>query len=700
MKILVAAFAIFGGVLIARLVGLQIADADQYRRTASAPERVPYRPIPATRGRILARSGGGKGTVELVGNEPCFELAVYYPVMDPDEYWILGQHRAIHRRLREESRDPKLTVGREELALHLQKQLEEFWQTLSRDTDVPVEELLDRRDRIVQSIRRRIDRIRARQEDEVDYLIGEQRMHYPMVTDLDEKTALALRAKTAGTDWAVVRPSVRRVFRRKDTLCHLLGNARPIPGSREEVWRKEDKDYLPGELQGKWGAELIYDKALRGSRGWLKLGKTPIIETPPIDGNDVTLTIDVDLQEYIQKRLTDRLKDPVNRLPYALGAAAVVIDVKSDELLAAVSVPTFDSAEYNARYKELLGDRLHAPLVNRAFTRYPPGSIVKPLVGAWALERGKTTSGTTFDCQGALSPTLRTFRCWLASGHGPVALEAAIMHSCDIYFYHVGERLTAEGMVDLYHRVRFDRSIPIDFPNLPGHIPNPAWFIRTKGRGMSAGDARNLAIGQGDLEISPLQAAVMTGALITGRFQPPRVVVGEPLPESWSLGISPNPLRIVRQGMVDAAANTQEATAHYAFSEIVPLAAKTGSAQAEPKPMAWEMLYHDPVSGERVRQVVTDREEFYRHAPVPRKAIDWRTVRRLPELRPEDARDNTTGREKHLAHAWIIGFAPVQRPRIAVAVFIEYGLAGGSAAGPVLKDIVEKCHELGYLKKK
>jgi penicillin-binding protein 2 len=698
MKILVAAFALLGGALVFRLWTLQIEDCGQYRTTALAPERLAYRPIPATRGRVLARGGGGRGTVELIGNEPCFEVAVFYPVMDPDEWWMTAQHRQIHRQMKEEARNPNLAVPKEELAFRLQKQMTDFWAMLARNTGIAAEDLLDRRDRIVQSIQQRIVRIRQRQEEEVSYLIREQRLYYPVITDLTETQALDLRGKIAGTGWAVVRPSVRRVYRRKDALCHLMGYTTRIPGSPEETRTKVNDDYLPGELQGRRGLERVYDPELRGSRGWLKLDKQPTIETAPVDGKDITLTIDIELQEYLQKRLIDRMKDPEKKLPYALGAAAVVIDVPNAELLAAVSVPTFDPAEFQSRYRELECDYLHEPLRNRALHRYPPGSIIKPLVGAWALEKKVVWTTTHMECRGVLAPTLRTFKCWLPPpGHGSLNIVGALTHSCDIYFYRVGELLKADGLTDLYRTFGFDRPVPIAIRNGRGLVPDQGWFISRHGRGISIGDARNLAIGQGDLEITPLQAAVMTGALIKGRYQPPKILADEPVPPARSIGISPAFLRAVREGMFHSA-NDPKGAAHFAFSPKVVLAAKTGSAQTEPKPVAWEMSYKDPGTGTTVKRIVRNKEEFYRKAPVPKRDIGRRTVESVPVLRPEDARDSE-GREKHLAHAWIIGYAPADHPRIAAAVFIEYGIAGGNAAGPVLKDLVEKCRELGYFGK-
>jgi len=706
MKILLAAFAVFGGVLVHRLVDLQILCTKEYLEVASAPEKTPYKPIPPTRGRILVRGAGGKGTVELVGNELCFELAVYYPVMDPDEWWINDQHRLIRQRVREQAKNPKLIVPKEELTFRLHQDIDEFWTMLSKSTSTPKEELLGRRDLIVQSIKGLIDRVHAQQEDYVDYPILEQRMHYPLIPDLDEKQALELRGKLADNPWAVVRPSVRRVFRQKDILCHILGRTERIPGSISKTYQQTEEDhYLPGELRGKEGLELFYDKRLRGRRGWLKMDKEPRVETPPEDGRDIVLSIDIELQRFVQQRLTEQ----VHNLPYAIAGGAVVIDLRDNSLLAMVSVPTFDPEIFKDRtkYNKLQTDKKYLPMIDRVLNaRYSPGSIVKPYVGAWAIEHGKVGSHQTYDCQGRLSENLNAFKCWLPPpGHGPMDFVEAIAHSCDIYFYRVGEIITAEGMTDLYRSIGFDHSVPLGvsednpngLPNVPGHIPDQAWFIRRWGRGMSVGDARNLAIGQGDLLITPMQGVIMTKALITGTYQPPRVLTDEPDPPATPVGIRPSILRLARDGMYKVVNNPRATGYKDAYTDKIVLAAKTGSATAPPRPIEWEVSYQDPITGQTVKQIVTDKDKFIASAPVPEMQISWRSTGFFPTLKPEDQKD-AYGRTKHLAHGWFTGYAPAGRPRIVALVFIEYGIAGGSGAGPVFKDIMLKCQDLGYLK--
>jgi cell division protein FtsI/penicillin-binding protein 2 len=760
LKIILVALALFGTVLIYRLAGMQIIDNQQYLKAASAPETIPFKPIPANRGRIFARGPGGKGTVELIANEPCFEVAVYYPVMNPDEWWDKSQIRRLRIQMREEAKNSKLEIPREELALRLRQELDQFWKTLSQNANLAPNELFDRRDRIVQAIQNRLQVIRKMQQEKDLYAndpVSDQRMFYPIVTDLNETEALNIRGKLPANSWAVVRPSIRRVYRQKETFCHILGRTERIPGSpaktfakpKREILIQSDKDCLPGEMRGTSGLEMAYDDLLRGRRGWLALGKDQRIETPADDGKDITLTLDIDLQEFIQKRLVEQIKSVNDQgkrnFPYATGGAAVVLDLQKSELLALVSVPTYDITEYPNQQKELNLNHKYQPLINRAIHRYPPGSIVKPLVGAWAIEHGNINSTRAFLCTGKFSEKLPSFRCWKHDGHGQISFIDALVGSCDVFFYHVGEIVTAEGMIDLYNQTGITQPVPIKLPNQKGRVPTQAWFISHHGRGISQGDAMNLAIGQGDVEITPLQAALMTGALITGRLQPPKILTEEPLPDATPIGISPNPLRMAREGMRRAVAD-ENGTAKAAKSTLVAIAAKTGSAQASPKPVKWKITYKDPDTGLEHEETTANKDGFAKKyivarqnitvksvegTPVPQWDLSYkhpvtqeiikhrfnappdikefhrqyfiknRTVKSVefePVMSEKDKLDPNTGRIRTLSHAWIIGFAPTDRPRIVCVVFLEYGIAGGSSCGPILKDIMEKCRDLGYIK--
>jgi penicillin-binding protein 2 len=701
MKLLLLGFTLFGTLLVFRLVKVQVGQYEQYAQIASSAPAVPMKPIPSTRGRILARGPGGDGTVELVANEPCFELAVYYPVMDPDKWWLSDQFKTVRKKIRKERNTPKLKIPEEELMPVLTRQIEQFWENLGILTETPLDQLQATRARTTKIIHSWIDNVH-KDRDSIAYPILEQRMYYPVVSNLDENEAVELRAQLGNSTWAIVRPSTRRLYRRGDTLCHLLGRTSRIPGSMPKTTKIVEKEYLPGELEGISGLEAVCDETLKGRRGWVEVDSNPKIIAEPEDGQDIVLTIDVDLQEYVQHRLKQQIDDIAKERQwrYAIGGAAVVIDVRKWELLALASVPTFDPSKYLEEFRQLSDDHVNLPLFNRAlYGRYAPGSIVKPIIGAWAISDGKVTPFQTFLCRGYLSENLKRFKCWLPSGHSYVDLIHAIKGSCDIYFYHIGELLTAEGVADFYKKIGFGEPVPFGIDNAAGRVPTQEWFISHHGRGMSVGDARNLAIGQGDLEVTPLQAAIMMSAVATGRYQPPRFMVGEPLPKGHSIGISSYALNLARNGM-DKTLNDPDGTGHkYGFSDELTIAAagKTGSAQAPARSIEWQVSYQDPVTSQPVTQITDNLSKFIHNAPVPEKDLEWKTIRSIPEMKAEDKRDPNTGRSLGLAHAWFAGYAPANRPKVVVVTFIEYGMAGGSGAGPVFRDIMLKCQDLGYI---
>ncbi len=691
LKIILLGFTIFAFVLMSRLYWIGVYEHEHWLGIARAKAKSPFKPIPANRGRILARGGGGKGIVELVANEPCFEIAVFYPMMSPDKWWLKREMILTRRRLVKQQ-GKNADVSSEHLRFIIQQRRIEFWKKLSKVCDVPLNELLDRRDKIVEIIQKRVAFIRSH-TPEADYPIVEQRMYHSVVWDIDESKAIELRNEVEDNPYVIIRPAIKRVYRYPKLLSHIIGRTVRIPGSVPKTFEILEDKYLPGELQGLSGIEKACDKRLRGIRGWVELGANPRIKIPARDGKDVVLTIDVELQKFIQKELAKQ----VQSLPYATGGAAVVVDLRDNSILGLASYPYYNLAEFTKEYSKLRNDYLRLPLFNRALQGcYPPGSIVKPLVAAWALSLGKITADTTFLCRGYLSENLKRFRCWYPPpGHGAMSMISGIYNSCDVYFYHLGELIGVDGLTKLYRRVGFGRRVFFPIANSKGLVPSQGWFIRRWGRGMSVGDARNLAIGQGDLLITPLQAAMMLKALLTNKYQPARLLVGEELPEAEYVGLSRRAIILAKEGM-DKTVNLKGATAyHYVHSDEVALAGKTGSAQAPPR-RVYKISYFDKRKGRNVRDYAYSLGYFLKKHNLRKSEIKY-SVLKFPVLKQED-RIDAYGRRRSLAHGWFLGYAPAYRPRIISVVFIEYGISGGHSAGPVFKSIMLKCKELGYFR--
>jgi len=705
IKILLLAASLIAVALISRLADLEIRNVDRFRESLETQQLPPFKPIPAARGRILARGAGGEGTVELVANEPAFELAVYYPVMDADRWWINGEVRRIRKKVKADTQ-PGRPIRAERA--ELRRQIQTLWQEISKVTHIPLDELAARRDGIVKIVQQIVTSVEQRQrekgnlgeEDKLDYPILEQRMFYPIVTDLDEPAKVELQLGPASHRWTRIRPGCSRAFRRGHTLCHILGRTTRIPGSVAKTRDIRDYDYIPGEMQGRSGLEEAYERILKGKHGWVRLADPAVIDPMPVDGSDLVLTIDIALQEYAE----NRLREQVEELDYATAGAAVVIDLSDQRLLALASVPTYDPAEYSSKYKQLSSDLKSLPLLNRALTvRYCPGSIVKPIVAEIAFDCHAISPTTTFECTGRLFPGRNAYRCWRPPpGHGQLGVVEAISQSCDVFFYNVGERIGAARLARYYRMFGLaDKPAGIMLPCNAGLVPTQQWFHRQHGRAMSVGDARNLAVGQGDLQITPLHAAVMFSALLTGTLRPVRLVANDELPQPVELDLNRDAVNLVLEGM-EKTVTAETGTGHkYAYTDEIRLAGKTGSAQAPGRAIRWRIEYTD--AGGTVHTEQTDnryqrvRELQAKDSEITNLSVI--TIAWYPVLKKEHRFYHADpDRPNRPAHAWFVGYAPASNAKVVIAVMIEYGMSGGRAAGPVFRDLALKCRELGYLR--
>jgi len=720
MKLLLTLAGLIAAGVTLRLADLQIRQAKKFRDELEKLQIVPFRPIPARRGRILAKGPGGQGTVELVADEPAFELAVFYPLMDPDNWWRAVKRRRI--RNQERAKNPTSKPSTDTLDHLLDRRIQQFWDKISQITKTDPHKIQAERERIVRIVRRKIRAVQKKlahqsnslPNDSLSYPILEQRIHHPILTGLEEaqkvELTLALTdppwADLADEPWATVRPGTKRIYRpRSRPLCHILGRTYRSPGAPPKTFEMLDDEHLPGELRGKSQLERAFDDVLKGQRGWVALTDPPEF-TDAIQGKDVTLTIDIELQERVERSLIkqiEKLRRPSEQAEardYPTGGAAVVIDLSDQSLLALASVPTFNPGEFSKNFKELVSDYRRAPLRNRALTAYPPGSTVKPIVAVIALQCKAIPPSYTSNCPGYLIPGVSRFRCWKSRGHGDIGLVEAISQSCDVFFYRVGEKIGA-GRLARYYR-EFGLGVkPVGF-NLPckaGLVPDQRWSIEKRGHGLRKGDARNLAVGQGDLLITPLHAAIMFAALLTGELRPIKLVEND-----TSSAVKARPLHIDRQlveialeGM-ERAVNDESGTAYdYAHSDAVKLAGKTGSAQAPPQRW-WVVTYKDSSGQQHSEETYNLNgllEQLQKQTPPPTN-ISYKRVQ-YPVLIKED-RDRRHDRPSRLAHAWFVGYAPADDPKVVIAVMIEYGLSGGRAAGPVFRETALNCLELGYLR--
>ncbi|MGA7827786.1 MAG: penicillin-binding protein 2 [Geobacteraceae bacterium] len=439
--------------------------------------------------------------------------------------------------------------------------------------------------------------------------------------------------------------------------AHLFGHLGEI--SEQEMSSDRFKEYNPGDYVGKSGIERNWEKELHGADGGRQIevdamGRflRTVSERNPTPGDSLELTVDLDLQKAAESAFGEQ------------AGAAVALDVNSGEVLAFVSSPSFDPALFAGRmpaatWNKYLHDKRH-PLENKALTgQYPPGSTFKIITAIAGLEEGLIDESTTFTCTGSYKYGNRSFRCWKRSGHGVVNLRKALRESCDVYFYHLGEQLGVDKIAHYAKMFGFGAPVGVGLENeKAGLIPTAAWKLKRYGKKWLGGETLSVAIGQGYVLATPLQLAEMTAEVANeGIFYAPHLVkkvvspTGKVLQEFKptvvrKLDIKASTWRAVKKGLF-AVVNEPGGTGAVARLVEVKVAGKTGTSQ-----------------------VVKLRD---RRGGIPYQYRD---------------------------HALFVAFAPYDNPEIAVAVVVEHGEHGGSAAAPIAAKILRAYFEgKGVIKK-
>ncbi len=412
---------------------------------------------------------------------------------------------------------------------------------------------------------------------------------------------------------------------------------------------------LPGFRTGKSGVEKAHDIALRGRAGRSRIEVNAVgrvvreldrQEGAP--GSEVSLTIDMGLQNFVTQRLGEE------------SSAAVVMDVHSGEVMAMVSVPAYDPNPFTtgvgARDWDDLLRNERTPLVNKAMAgQYAPGSTFKPVVALAALAGGLVTPEQQVVCAGHLDFGDSRFHCWKKEGHGAMNLHDALTQSCDVYFYEIARRCGIDRIAAMANVLGMGDRTGLDLPGeRPGLMPTREWKLKATGVPWQQGETLVSGIGQGNVLTTPLQLAVMTARIVNGGVAvKPRLTRelfgrdGGFVPrqaEFDAIGVARPHLDRVLRGM-DAVSNSPRGTAYKARIEQPALAmgGKTGTAQ--------------------VRRITLSERE----AGLAK-----------PNERPWKERD----------HALFIGYAPVSAPRYAVAVVVEHGGGGSAVAAPIARDIL------------
>ena len=442
-----------------------------------------------------------------------------------------------------------------------------------------------------------------------------------------------------------------RVYPQGKDFAHVIGYVGPV--SDYDLSKMEDPEpvlMIPRFQIGKVGLEAKKEDLLRGKAGAKRVevnatGRVmrELDRRDGQPGSDLQLSVDARLQAYVQARLSGE------------SAAAVVMDCETGDLRAIASAPSFDPNLFVrgisvADYQGLTSDP-YRPLANKSVQgTYPPGSTFKMVTAMAALEAGVIGPGDTVWCPGYLEISGRRFHCWKRGGHGHVDLQNSLKQSCDVYYYDVAMKVGIDKISEMAQRlgigVRHD--IPMSAV-AQGLAPNQAWKKATYDDVWRIGDTANAAIGQGFMLASPMQLAVMSARLATGRDVQPRLVksvdgIEQPSGAGDPLGLNENNLRQIRRAMF-AVSNDKRGTAFRSRinEEAFRMAGKTGTSQVR-----------NITKAERAAGVINNRD------------LPW------------ERRD----------HALFVCFAPFEAPKFAVSVVVEHGGGGSTAAAPIARDII------------
>ncbi|BCU07941.1 penicillin-binding protein 2 [Allochromatium tepidum] len=449
-----------------------------------------------------------------------------------------------------------------------------------------------------------------------------------------------------------VHAELIRTYPKGELTAHVLGYVGRI--NEKELARIDKGNYAGTNFIGKGGVELAHEDVLHGKVGYQQVEVNArgrilrtLESTPPAPGQDLYLYLDIALQRAATEALGE------NR------GSIVAIDPRSGGVLAMVSTPSFDPNLFvegisQSNYDALLHSP-DKPLYNRAIRgQYPPGSTVKPFIGLGGLSLGFVTPRKTTFCPGyfSLPGQKHRFRCWRRGGHGTVDLEQAIVQSCDVYFYWLANQMGVDKLHAFLSEFGFGSRTGVDVSGeLPGLLPSREWKERARKQPWYPGETLIMGIGQGYFLATPMQLAAATAALANkGHFIQPRLAYARRVPGADVATVFPTvarQIRITNPGDWDIViedmakvVESQRGTAKRIHSNDYRIAGKTGTSQV----------------------FTIGQKERYDASKISERLRD---------------------------HALFVAFAPVEDPRIAVAVMVENGGSGSGTAAPIARRVID-----------
>ena len=575
----------FAGGLAARMRYLQVDQADEFRLLAEE-NRINFELLPPARGRIFDRNG-----VTIAQNSPSYRIVIV----------------------------PENAGNIEEAIANLREVID------ISDEDV---------------------------EEALKDIKNSKRFHRVTLSD---QVAWEDVARVAANAPALpgIAPEVglTRDYPQHEDFAHVIGYVGPV--SDYDLSKMEDPDPIlltPRFQFGKVGLESKREETLRGKAGTKQVevnafGRVmrELGRQEGEAGADLQLTVDAELQSYVQARLGEE------------SAAAVIIDVENGDIRAIASAPSFDPNLFVrgisvADYRNLTGNT-YRPLANKTVQgTYPPGSTFKMVTALAGLEEGVVGFEDTAYCPGHMEVGGRRFHCWKRAGHGHVNLEDSLKHSCDVYYYDLAVKVGIDKISEMANRLGLGMRHDLPMSAVAsGLTPNRAWKEQRYGQDWLIGDTVNASIGQGYMLASPMQLAVMSARLATGRSVTPRLIksidgVEEPSGAGEDMGLNPTHLRAVQKAMY-AVSNDRRGTAYRSriIADGMRMAGKTGTSQVR-----------NITAAERAAGVIRNED------------LPW------------ERRD----------HALFVAFAPYDNPKYAVSVVVEHGGGGSKAAAPIARDVM------------
>ena len=458
-----------------------------------------------------------------------------------------------------------------------------------------------------------------------------------MITDIDFDLVARIESEIYAWPGLEIVVRTKRSYPEKDLFAHVLGYV----AEANEQEMAADSALAMGDLVGKQGLELELEKQLRGRKGLYDvevdahsrvLGK--FLREEPRGGKEIRLSLDRDLQEAAWN---------------ALGGEAgcvVVMEPNTGKLRALVTSPAYDNNLFAAGISQRDWDALRTnsrfPLQNRVIQSvYPPGSVWKLVVAAMLLERG-VTPRESVNCSGQVTLGNQIFRCWKRGGHGSQDMQNALINSCDVYFYQMGERMGIDKLEEFAKASGFGRPTGIDLPHeKSGLVPSKDWKRRRFGRPWVRGETYNVSIGQGYTLVTPVQMAVFVAGLLNGGdLLKPQLLDDAPREIKGHIPAKPSTLNFVVEAMRKTAAG---GTARVVGRKDADMGGKTGTAQV----VKLKMAAND-------RRLRTHEMEYAQ-------------------------RD----------HAWVTTWGIKDGKSYVVVVMVEHGGGGSSVAGPVAKKVYD-----------